>query len=129
MRMRELNVEDEADVGPPEYSDDALADRFTTVHAEDLRYVAAWRRWYQWNGVVWEPDDTLAVYDLSRHQCRAAAAELTATASRQAANVASAKTVAAVQRLARSDRRLAAKVSQWDSEREVFTTPEEPNDD
>ena len=91
MRMMELNVEDEADVPPPEYSDEALALRFATAHAEDLRYLDPWGRWYQWNGVVWEPDDTLAAYDLSRHQCRAAAAEITsATARRQAANVASA---------------------------------------
>ncbi len=128
----ELPVEDEADAPPPEYSDEALALRFATVSAEALRYVAAWGRWYQWSGVVWEPDDTLAAFDLIRRECRAAAAELTArnsdTAKRQAAKVASAPTVAAIQRLARSDRRLAATVSQWDSEREVFTTPGEAND-
>ncbi len=106
----------------PEYSDEALALRFATAHAEDLRYIAVQRRWYKWSGTVWAPDDTLAVYDLVRHECRAAAAEITArdtsaTAKRQAANVASAKTVAAVERLARSDRRLAATVGQWDHER------------
>ena len=76
----------------------------------------------------------LAAYDLVRRECRASAAEIiardaSAAAKRQAANVASAKAVAAVERLTRSDRRLAATVSQWDSEREVFTTPGEPNDD
>jgi len=130
----ELPVEDEADAPPPEYSDEALALRFATAREETLRYIAAWGRWYEWSGVVWEPDDTLAAYDLVRHECRAGAAEITArdtsaTAKRQAANVASAKAVAAVERLARSDRRLAATVSQWDSEREVFTTPGETNDD
>ncbi len=119
MRVIELNVEDEADARPPEYSDDALALRFATVHAEALRYIAAWGRWYEWSGVVWAPDDTLAAYDLVRHECRAAAAEITArksdAAKRQAANVASARVVAAVERLARSDRRLAATVSQWEA--------------
>ncbi len=136
MRIVELPVEDDVDVDarPPEYSDEALALRFATARTEDLRYVAAWGRWYQWSGVVWAPDDTLAAYDLVRHQCRAAAAEITArdtsaTAKRQAANVTSGKTVAAVERLTRSDRRLAATVSQWDSEREVFTTPGETDDD
>ncbi len=133
MRVIELKVEDEADARPPEYSDEALALRFATVSAEALRYIASWGRWYQWSGVVWAPDDTLAAYDLARHECRAGAADLTArdtsaTARRQAANVASAKAVAAVERLARSDRRLAATVSQWDSERELFTTPGGPND-
>ena len=133
MRVVELPVEDEAEARPPEYSDEALALRFATVSAEALRYVASWGRWYQWSGVVWAPDDTLAAYDRVRHECRAAAADLTArdtstTAKRQAANVASAKAVAAVERLARSDRRLAATVSQWDREREVFTTAGETID-
>ncbi len=122
------------DARPPEYSDEALALRFATARAEALRYVASWARWYQWCGVVWAPDDTLAAYDLIRHECRAGAAELTARdtsapAKRQAANVTSGKTVAAVERLTRSDRRLAATVSQWDREREVFTTPGGSNDD
>ncbi len=134
MRVVELPVKDEADARPPEYSDEALALRFATARAEALRYIAAWGRWYEWSGVVWEPDDTLAAYDLVRHECRAGAAEIvsrdtSATAKRQAANVASAKAVAAVERLTRSDRRLAATVSQWDSEREVFTTPEIGEDD
>ena len=101
----------------PEYSDEALALRFATAHAKDLRYIAARRRWYMWSGTVWEPDNTLAVYDLVRHECRAVAAEITArntsaTAKRQATNITSARAVAAVERLARSDRRLAATVSQ-----------------
>ncbi len=134
MSVVELPVEAEADARPPEYSDEALALRFATARGEDLRYIAAWGRWYQWSGVVWAPDDTLAAYDLVRHECRAGAAEITARdtsakAKNQAANVASAKAVAAVERLTRSDRRLAATVSQWDSEREVFTTPEIGEDD
>ena len=134
MGVVELNVEAEADARPPEYTDEALALRFATARAEALRYVAAWGRWYEWSGVVWAPDDTLAAYDLTRHECRAGAAEIisrdtSATAKRQAANVASARVVAAVERLARSDRRLAATVGQWDSEREVFTTPGEAHDD
>ena len=125
MRVIELNVEDEADARPPEYSDEALALRFATARTDFLRYVAAWGHWYQWSGVVWAPDDTLAAYDLVRRECRAAAADLTAPdtcAKRQAANVASAKAVAAVERLTRPDRRRAGTVNQWDSEREVLTT-------
>jgi putative DNA primase/helicase len=65
MRVIELAVEDEADARPPEYSDEALALRFATARADDLQYVAAWGRWYEWSGVVWAPDDTLAAYDLT----------------------------------------------------------------
>ncbi len=134
MRVVELPVEDEADTPPPEYSDESLALRFATVRAETLRYIAAWGCWYEWSSVVWAPDDTLGAFDRVRRECRAGAAEIIsrdtgATAKRQAANVASAKTVAAVERLTRSDRRLAATVSQWDREREVFTTPGGTDDD
>jgi putative DNA primase/helicase len=133
MRVVEMPIEDEADARPPEYSDEALALRFATARADALRYIASWGRWYEWSGVVWAPDDTLAAYDRVRHECRAGAAEIiardtSATAKRQAANVASAKAVAAVERLTRSDRRLAATVGQWDSEREVFTTPGDSDD-
>ena len=132
MHVVELPVEDEAEVRPPEYSDEALALRFATARGEVLRYIAVWGRWYEWSGVVWAPDDTLAAFDLIRRECRAAAAELNARnsdkAKRQAAKVASAPTVAAIQRLARSDRRLAATVSQWDGERDVFTTQGETID-
>ncbi len=108
MSVVEIQVEDEADARPPEYSDEALALRFATARGEDLRYIAAWGRWYEWSGVVWAPDDTLAAYDLVRRECRAAAADLTAqnssdTGKRQAAKVASGSTVAAVERLARVD--------------------------
>ena len=129
MRVVELPVDD--DDRPPEYSDEALALRFATASADVLRYVAAWGRWYKWSSVVWVPDDTLAAFDLVRRECRAAAAEITArdtSAKRQAASVASAKAVAAVERLSRSDRRLAATVSQWDCERIAFTTPGEDDD-
>jgi hypothetical protein len=37
---------------PPEYSDEALALRFTERHKDLLRYVAAWGRWLIWDGTV-----------------------------------------------------------------------------
>jgi len=31
-------------------TDEALAQRFAELHADDLRYVAAWGRWLHWIG-------------------------------------------------------------------------------
>jgi putative DNA primase/helicase len=106
---------------PPAFSDEALAQRFAELHANDLRYVAAWGRWLSWDGRRWTLDETLAAYDLVRKICRAAAAEC--NKGKIATALASAKTVAAVERLARSDRRLAATVDQWDIDPWLLNTP------
>src|SRR5215204_4619931 len=99
----------------PEFSDETLALRFADQHQHDLRYVSAWGRWLQYTGQHWVFDDTLHAFDRARKVCREAASECNDT-PRVAAAVASAKTVAAVERLAKADRRLAATISQWDSD-------------
>lgn len=97
---------------PPTFADEAIALRFAELHANDLRYVAALGRWLRWDARCWRFDDTLAAYDLVRKTCRTAAAEC--NKEKVATVLASANTVSAVERLARSDRRLAATVDQWD---------------
>lgn len=69
----------------------------------------------------WRYDDTLHAFDLARHICREAAGEC--EKPRLAASIASAKTVAAVERLAKSDRRLAAHSEQWDVDSWLLNTP------
>ena len=69
----------------------------------------------------WQADDTLAVFDSARVVCRAAAANAPRQGS--AKELMSAKTVAAVERLARSDRRLAATADQWDADPWLLNTP------
>lgn len=32
------------------------AEQYRTRHADELRYVRAFRKWYVWNGMYWEPD-------------------------------------------------------------------------
>jgi putative DNA primase/helicase len=109
----------EVDVRP--FSDDALALRFATLHANDLRYCAEWNKWLRYDGMRWQLDNTLAVFDSVRVICRAAAAEC--NMARPAKELVSAKTVAAVERLARSDRRLAATADQWDADLWLLNTP------
>ena len=42
-----------ADSRPPIFSDEALALHFAEMHADDLRYVAAWNKWLSWDGTRW----------------------------------------------------------------------------
>lgn len=109
-----------ADARPPEFSDEALAIKFTRLYRGELRYVAAWATWFIWNGSTWRPDDTLAAFDRARRVCRSAAAEADKPHIKTA--LASAKTVAAIERLAKADRRHAATVDQWDSDADSFNT-------
>ena len=105
----------------PAHSDEALALRFAERHATDLRYVTVWGRWLEWDGHRWRFDDTLRAYDLVRHICREAAAH--ANKPSVAIALASGKTVAAVERLAKADRRIAATIDQWDADPWLLNTP------
>ncbi len=106
---------------PPAFTDEALALRFAERHELDLRYVDAWGRWLRYDGRRWEFDDTLLAFDLAREVCREAAAGCDIKRLRHI--LASAKTVAAVERLAKADRRLAATVDQWDADPWLLNTP------
>lgn len=106
---------------PPAFTDEALALRFAERHACDLRYVAPWSKWLHWTGTNWRTDDTLLAFDLARAVCREAAAEC--NKPKIASVLASAKTVAAIDRLAKADRRLAATVDQWDADPWLLNTP------
>lgn len=105
----------------PEYSDDSLALRFTERYGDALRYTAAWGRWSQWTGAVWEQDSTLEVYNLVRQVCRAESARC--EDKRVATRMKSEVTRAAVERFARDDRRHAAVIDQWDSDPWILNTP------
>jgi len=105
---------------PPAFSDEALALRFAERHAGNLRYVAAWGRWMVWTESCWRADETLCVFDRVRSICREAAAGCDKLGVATA--IASGKTVAAVERLVRSDRRIAATIDQWDSDPWLLNT-------
>lgn len=106
----------------PQYSDEALALTFSHTYADELRYTAAWGKWHRWNGWRWEQDDKLKAFDLARGIVRQAAK--TINKPKEAKAVASAKTVAAVASLARSDSRHASAVDQWDADPWILNTPD-----
>jgi putative DNA primase/helicase len=108
-------------VGPA--SEDGMALAFAERYGDELRYVATWGRWLRYNTVHWSYDDTLHVFDRVRAVCREIGLQ-----HKTAGQTASAKTVAAVERLARSDRRLAATTMQWDADPWLLTTEDQTVD-
>jgi putative DNA primase/helicase len=96
-----------------EPTDDQIADIFAEQHRNDLRYVAAWGKWFEWTGKLWREDKTLRTFDLIRKTSKA-----------QGINRASmAKMVGSVHTLARADRRIAATIEQWDIDPMLLNTP------
>jgi putative DNA primase/helicase len=91
--------------------EDAVALKFSAKYKDSVRYVAAWNKWFIWDGTCWREEETLSAYDLARPLCREV-------------GDAKAKTVAAVIALARTDRRQAAVTSQWDADPWLLGTPQ-----
>lgn len=102
------------------FSEDALAIEFSIRHKDDWRYVAGWGCWLHWDGMRWKKETTLKAFDLARKICRQSAKEC--DKPKKAEKILSAATVAAVERLARSDRAHAAMAEQWDSDLFAFNT-------
>ncbi len=106
---------------PPEFTDDALALEFSKRHADNLRHVAVWGKWLECDGKRWRQDETMRSFDLARMVCRDAAAR--SDNERVAARCAAAMTVAAVERLAKADRRHATTTDIWDADPWLLNTP------
>jgi P4 family phage/plasmid primase-like protien len=105
---------------PVEFTEDALAAAFSDLHAEDWRHVALWGAWLTWTGTRWEREGTLRAFDLARRVCRTAANR--ANSNKVRAKLSQASTVAAVERLARADRRHATTTEVWDRDPWLLNT-------
>jgi hypothetical protein len=104
----------------PAFSEEALALSFTANHEDDLRFVPDWG-WLHYVDGKWHLDKQLVAFDFSRELCRQAAREC--NKEKQSSALASKKTVAAVESLARSDRRIIAATDQWDVDPFLLATP------
>jgi putative DNA primase/helicase len=116
--IRLAELQDRGELDPA--TEEAIALAYADRHASDSRYVAQWGRWLHHDGTCWNFDSTLHAFDRARALCREVAVEC--ENPRLAAAVASARTVAAVVRLAAADRRLATTVEQWDANPHLLTT-------
>ena len=117
--------EEQFDVAP-EFTEEGLALAFAGRYRDQLRYVKAWGRWYEWRGDHWAEERTLAVFDHIRKECRNTAARApdgTAAEIRLKAELNRAKTRAAVETLIRADRRFASKPEDWDVDDWLLSTP------
>ena len=122
-KQRDAATGESDDAIPPDFSDEALALEFANRHGSELCYVATLGKWHIWNGTHWRPDDTLQVLALARAVCRGASALVPPKRGRLAFAVASARTTAAVERLARADSRHATAADPWDRDSWIFNTP------
>jgi putative DNA primase/helicase len=98
-------------------TEDALALSFAQKMAGTLRYVHKRGKWFHYTGARWEEDSTLLAFDQVRDHCRDMAKQF------RSKKLESAKTVAAVVQLARSDRLIAATIDQWDADPWLLNTP------
>lgn len=114
---------------PAEYSHDSLAEKFSSKFSERLLYVASWGRWMEWDSQRWVPDETLHARDLARGIARAAGqealtnVELGRKAGAIANTLSSSGTIAAIEGLARADRRHAATPARFDADPWALNTP------
>src|SRR5215218_8292341 len=83
------------------YSEDQIALDFSKRHVGDLRYCAQWGAWLEWDGTQWKFKKTHRAFDLSREIVREFAIKYDSEEPDAGKSLASAKTVAAVERLAR----------------------------
>lgn len=95
-------------------TEDGLSTAFTQRHGNDWRYVAGWGKWLTWTGRRWNEDSVLYIQHLIRGICRMAC--LRADTPRLKAKLASASTISAVERIARSDPKHASTVDEWDAD-------------
>jgi len=110
------------EVLPPEHSEELMSLRMAGRHAGDLRYVAAWGKWYRWVGTHWRLDETREAFNLSRLVCREQS--MTVNNAGLARAVASAKARAAVLSLTSEDPRIAAGTGEWDADPWLLCTPD-----
>ena len=125
----DLDEELHADL-PPRYSEERLAAEFTRQNGAQWRYVEVWSRWFSWDGRRWAGEDTLRAFDLARKVAREMSVQARFDEELQpqqrekvALSIASAKTIAAIERLARADRVHAVTSDLWDRDPWVLNTP------
>ena len=105
------------------HTEDALALRFSAQYAETLRYIATKGQWQSWDGERWYGEHTYLAFHLARECCREAAYDC--CNGKPVASILNAKTFAAVERMAKTDRRQATTIEQWDANDWLFNTKEE----
>jgi putative DNA primase/helicase len=104
----------------PADTEDSLALSFAELHIDELRYVQDTGQWLGWDGTRWRPDRTSRAYEMVRKHIRTFASSINFAERRKIAN---AKTVAAVEHMARKDPRIVTEAATWDANIWLLNTP------
>lgn len=107
----QIEITDTSEIG--------LAEAFAALH-HDLKYVADRNAWFQWDGAVWTKEPTLAAFDRVRDLINSVAPGLSDAESKQ---LKSAQKVAAIERIARCDRKLVDVSESFDLDPWMINTP------
>lgn len=101
-----------------EFSEDALAETFTAKYGDEFKYTATTGHWHGYDGKAWAQDETGLMPNLIRTEvCRPAAHAGGGPA------IASARTISAVERIARCDSAHATPPETWDANPWLLNTP------
>ena len=97
----------------PEPTDDQIADIFAEQHRNDLRYVAAWGKWFEWRDGCWREEQTLRAFRSDPQDGQGAGRR-----ARWYGQEGQFRSHARPHR-----RRLAATIEQWDTDPMLLNTP------
>jgi putative DNA primase/helicase len=111
---------DPADTAP-EFSEAKVARELGDRYAGRLRFVDRKGRWLEYTGDHWQDDDTRFVFDEARKVC----VEMAALAQKpnEQKRLASKQTIAAVEAIARADRRMVATMADFDRDPRLLNCP------
>ena len=97
-------------------SEDGLALAFADRHSTNARYCHTTGSWFTFDGTCWRRDDSMLTFSWARDLCRE-------TNVNSGMNFKKTAAVAAIERAARSDRRLAVTSEIWDRDPFLLGTP------
>ncbi|MDH4983257.1 phage/plasmid primase, P4 family [Hyphomicrobium sp. D-2] len=117
-KVVDLQHDGQAPVG----SEIDLANFIAGKYCAKLRYVARWGQWLIFDGHRWHKDEVLAVWETVKREVASYAASFSDKSAIQR-KLASKQSIAAVESLMRSDRKVRATVEQWDADPMLLNTP------
>ena len=107
--------------GIPVHAEEIMALRLAEIHSGTLRYTEQWKQWNVYDGRSWVPDKKLGVFTMVRHLCHEVASGI--GNPMVAKSTVSGKTIAAVEKLARTVEPHPAVAEQWDANPWLLNTP------